>query len=141
MYRYLLPALLLIGGTAALSADSKDYAARQAAEDKVKLDKALAGLVPGKPQSCMSIARYQDTTRIGDTILYGNTRSDVYRTDMSSGCFGLRQGDAIVSRSYGDMRCRGDIVRTVDLVSHVESGACTYGDFVHYSRPRDVRAR
>jgi hypothetical protein len=136
MYRFILPALLLIGGSAALSADSKDYAARQAAEDKVKLDKALAGLVPGKPQDCMSILNYQDTTRIGDTILYSNTRNDVYRTDMSPGCFGLRNGDTIVSKSYIDQRCRGDIVRTVDLMSHTETGSCTYGDFVHYTKPR-----
>lgn len=49
MYRFLLPAALLIGGTAALSADTKGYQARQAAQDKVELDKQLAGLVPGKP--------------------------------------------------------------------------------------------
>ena len=37
MYRFLLPAALLIGGTAALSADTKGYETRQAAQDNAWL--------------------------------------------------------------------------------------------------------
>jgi|UniRef100_UPI0035CBC112 hypothetical protein len=135
MIRYLLPALLLIGGTAALSADSKDYEARQAAQDKVALDKELAGLVPGKPQTCIDTFRYRDSTRVGDKILYKNGRNDVMVSDTGGGCFGLRRGDAIVTKSYTSQACRGDIVRTVDMVSRFPSGSCSFGDFIPYRKP------
>lgn len=135
MYRFLLPAALLIGGTAALSADTKGYQARQAAQDKVELDKQLAGLVPGKPQTCIDPIRYRDTTRVGDTILYKNGRNDIMRTDTGGGCFGLRRGDAIVTKTFGSQLCRGDIVRTVDLTSHIPSGSCSFGDFIPYRKP------
>lgn len=136
MYRYVLPALLLIGGTAALSADTRGYEARRAATEQAGLDKALAGLVPGRPQNCL----YQDRTgfetlRFGDTILYKKSRNEVYRVDTGGGCFGLRRGDAIVTKSFSGQLCRGDIVRTVDLTSRFESGSCSFGDFVPYKRP------
>lgn len=135
MYRFFLPAVLLLGGTAALSADTKGYAARQAAQDKIELDKQLAGLVAGKPQTCIDPIRYRDTTRVGDTILYKNGRNDIMRTDTGGGCFGLRRGDTIVSKTFGSQLCRGDIVHTVDLVSHIPSGSCSFGDFIPYRKP------
>ncbi|MEG3176318.1 hypothetical protein U1872_08765 [Sphingomonas sp. RB3P16] len=135
MFRFILPAMLLLGGTAALSADSKGYAARQAANDRVELDKQLAGLVPGKPQSCIDPIRYRDTTRVGDKILYKNGRNDVMVNDTGGGCFGLRRGDAIVTKTFGSQLCRGDIVTTVDLPMRIPSGSCSFGDFVPYKKP------
>lgn len=135
MFRFILPALLLLGGTAALSADSKGYAAREAAKDKLDLDKQLSGLVAGKPRSCIDQSRYRDSTRVGDTILYMNGRSDIMRNDTSGGCMGLRRGDTIVTRSYSGQLCRGDIVQTVDLVGHFPTGSCSFGDFVPYHKP------
>ncbi len=135
MYRFILPTLLLLGGASALSADTKGYEARQAAQDKVALDKQLAGLVAGKPQTCIDQFRYRDSTRVGDTILYRSGRNDIMRTDTGGGCFGLRRGDAIVTRTFGSQFCRGDIVRTVDLTSRTSSGSCTFGDFVPYRKP------
>lgn len=136
MYRYILPALLLIGGTAALSADTHGYQARRAAEAQAGIDKALAGLVPGKPQDCL----YQDRTgyqtlRFGDTILYKKSRREIYRVDTGGGCFGLDRGDAIITKTTTNQLCRGDIVQTVDLVAHIQSGSCSFGDFVPYKRP------
>lgn len=136
MYRFILPALLLVGGTAALSADTRGYEARRAAEAQIGIDKALAGLTPGKPQNCL----YQDRTgyqtlRFGDTILYKKSRKQIYRVDTGGGCFGLDRGDAIITKTTSSELCRGDIVQTVDLVSHTPSGACSFGDFVPYTRP------
>ena len=136
MYRYVLPAVLLIGATIALSADTKGYEARRAAAARVGLDKALAGLVPGRPRSCL----YQDragyeTKRFGDTILYLRSRREVYRVDTGGGCFGLDRGDAIITRTTTNELCRGDIVQTVDLVTHTPSGSCSFGDFVPYTKP------
>lgn len=145
LYRFILPALLLVGGASALSADdrpakdrsAKDggYAARAAARDRAELDRQLAGLVPGKPQRCIDSRRYQDSTRIGDKILYRAGHGNVVVTDTGGGCFGLRRGDAIVTRSFSGQWCRGDIVETVDLSSHTHSGSCAFGDFVPYRKP------
>lgn len=135
MIRLLLPVLLLAVGSAALSADKPNSQERQAAEDKVDLDKRLAGLVPGKPEQCIQPTRYRDSTRIGDTILYISSKNDLYRTDTNGGCFGLRRGDAIVTRSYTGQLCRGDIVQTVDLLTHMPSGSCTFGEFIRYQKP------
>jgi len=135
MYRFILPALLLLGGASALSADTKGYEARQAAQDKVELDKQLAGLVPGRPQNCIDTFRYRRTSRVGNTILYKNGRNDIMRNDTGVGCFGLRRGDAFVATTVGTRFCRGDIVRTVDLLTNVSNGACAFGDFVPYRKP------
>lgn len=136
MVRYLLPALLLIGGTAALSADTRGYAARRDAAERAKLDKALEGLVPGRPQDCLVQDRSgYETLRFGDTILYKKSRNEIYRTDTGGGCFGLRRGDAIVTRTYTNQLCRGDIVQTVDLPASMPSGSCSFGDFIPYRRP------
>ena len=135
MYRLILPALLLLGGASALSADSGGYAAKQAARDRAELDKELTGFVPGKPLTCIDPRRATDTTRVGDTILYKVNGREIYRNDTNGGCYGLRSGDAIVTRSNNGELCRGDIVRTVDFVSHTESGSCVFGDFIPYKRP------
>lgn len=135
MVRFALPLVLLIAGSSALSADDGNARQRQAAKDAAELSKQLAGLTPGKPQNCIQQRGYNDTTRVGDTILYKFNRSDIYRTDTNGGCFGLRRGDAIVTRSYTGQFCRGDIIQTVDLVSRMPSGSCTFGAFTRYRKP------
>lgn len=142
MIRLLLPATLLFLGVAAPSAadnrgreNRKAAEARQAAKDQAELSKQLAGLVPGKPQECIQQRSYNDSSRVGDTILYNFSRNDIYRTDTNGGCFGLRRGDAIITKSYTGQLCRGDIVQTVDLVSRIPSGSCTFGPFVRYRKP------
>ena len=132
MYRLIIPAALLLVGSAALSADS--YRARQEARDSAALAKALAGLTPGKAMNCIDPRRINDTQRIGDKILYKASRREVYVNDTGGGCSGLRNGDAIVTKSYNGQFCRGDIVRTVDLGAHMPSGSCTFGDFVPYRK-------
>lgn len=132
MYRFILPAALLFAGSAALSNDS--YRARQEAQDAAALAKALAGLTPGKATSCIDPRRVNETQRIGDKILYKTSRNEVYVNDTGGGCFGLRNGDAIVTKSYTGQLCRGDIVQTVDLPAHIPSGSCAFGDFVPYRK-------
>jgi hypothetical protein len=135
MIRLLFPVLLMSLGGAALSADHRAAPAREAAKDKAELDRRLAGLVADKPEQCVQQTRYRDSTRIGDTILYISTKNDLYRTDTNGGCFGLRRGDAIVTKTYTGQLCRGDILQTVDLVSRIPSGSCTFGAFTHYHKP------
>jgi hypothetical protein len=135
MYRFILPAVLLCAGTAALSSDH-GTAARKAAADQGKLATALAGLVPGKPQQCLETRDTFGTERIGDTILYKQSRKLIYRADTNGGCHGLDRGDAIVSQQFGSQLCAGDPIRTVDLISHIPSGVCTIRSFVPYRAPQ-----
>ena len=132
MFRLIIPAALLLVGSAALSADS--YRARQEARDAAALAKALDGLTPGKAMTCIDPRRVNETQRIGDKILYKTSRHELYVTDTGGGCFGLRNGDAIITKSYSGQFCRGDIVRTVDLPAHIPSGSCAFGDFVPYRK-------
>jgi hypothetical protein len=134
MLKYALPALLLVAGGVALSADKNSYRAREAAEAQAKLDKYLAGLTPGKPVDCIEAHRTYETLRAGDTILYKYSPKLIYRTDTGGGCFGLSRGDAIITESFTSQFCRGDIVRTADLTSHTPSGSCSFGAFIPYTR-------
>ena len=74
-----------------------------------------------------------------DSMIAYNSRQandwEATRTDTNGGCFGLRRGDAIVTRTYTGQLCRGDILQTVDLVSRIPSGSCTFGAFTHYRKP------
>ncbi len=132
MYRFIIPAALLFAGSAAVSADS--YRQREEARDNAALAKALDGFTPGKPMSCLSPHRITETQRIGDKILYKTSRREVYVNDTGGGCFGLRNGDAIVTKSYTGQFCRGDIVTTVDLPANMPSGSCAFGDFVPWRK-------
>jgi hypothetical protein len=132
MYRFILPVALLLAGSAAVSKDS--YRERQVAHDRVELAKALDGYTAGKPTTCIDPRRITETQRVGDTIIYKYSRREMYVTDTGGGCFGLRNGDAIVTKSYSGQFCRGDIVTTVDLPAHIPSGSCAFGDFVPWRK-------
>lgn len=111
--------------------------AREQADDAriaAKLDRKLAGYVPGEPTSCIQ-PRDANVDIFGDTLVY-DTGSRLYRTQTTGGCFGLRRDDIIVTRSFNGQLCRGDIVRTVDRAAGFPSGSCSFGDFVPYTRPR-----
>jgi hypothetical protein len=111
--------------------------ARQRLTDAQKLEKALAGRVAGKPQSCLSLRDVHGTERLGDTILYKTaSRRTIYRMDTAGGC-DSNSSDAIITRTFGgDRLCQGDIIRTADLISGFQSGSCAAAKFVPYSLPR-----
>ena len=129
----IIAAALALSGSAAIAGNS--YDADREARDAAKLDKALAGLTPGKPVSCISMGTRSYTTQtIGRTILYKDSRRLVYRNDTSGGCEGTAGRDSLVSQNYGTQLCRGQYVRAVDLRIGYESGSCALGDFVPYRR-------
>ena len=132
MYRMIIPVALLLASSAALSADS--YRAREEAKDQADLARALAGFTPGKPTSCIGQYRISDTQRFGDKIIYKISSHEIYVNDTGGGCFGLRDGDAIVTHSYTGQLCRGDIVSTFDFTSRIGSGSCAFGDFIPYHK-------
>ncbi len=134
--RFLLPLgiAILAAGCAATPQDIARADAERA-RDQARLEKRLAGWVPGTPTTCV-LARNANVEIYGDTLVYDD-RNRLYRTQTTGGCFGLKRDDIIVTRSFdGGQLCRGDIVRTVDRSAGFPSGACSFGDFVPYTRDR-----
>lgn len=126
---------LVIAAPIGVSAANRSVADQQVADrDATDLTRALTGMVAGRPVSCIDQHRVGGTQRIGDTILYELSNREIYRAHTDGGCFGLRHGDAIVSRSFSDRLCAGDILRTVDLQTRSTTGSCTIDEFVPYRR-------
>lgn len=134
MLRFAVPALLLLSGCAMTAEESQRQAAADAREE-AKLAKELAGYTPSAPVNCID-PRSTNVQIYGDTLVYSSVGRRKYRVDTNGGCFGLRRDDIIVTRSFSSQLCRGDLVRTVDRTSGFPSGACTFGEFVPYTRDR-----
>lgn len=126
--------LLTIAALAIMATAPAASTARERLTDAQKLEKALAGRTPGKPQSCLSLRDMQGTERLGDTILYRASRRTIYRMDTNGGCHG-NSSDAMITHTFGDRLCRGDIIRTADLTAGFETGSCIAENFVPYSLP------
>lgn len=106
------------------------------ATDQQKLDRELAGLIPGRAQDCIDLqdAKIADVQGAGPTLLYKLGRGLVYRNDTAGGCEKASRGDIVVTDSISGKLCRGDIARTVRQLSPATTGSCTLGAFVPYRR-------
>ena len=102
--------------------------------EQARIDRALAGLMPGAPQRCLRRDEVNQIQTFKDTILYVQGRGRIYRNNVSGGCAGLRYGDIVISRSYGGSDyCAGDIIQTRPAMGPI-SGSCTLGEFIPYRR-------
>ena len=114
-------------------------AADRAAAVQAKIAHRLAGLVPGKPQACLDQYEMRDAqvSSYGNTILYTLGRGTAYRSDTTGGCSDLGGSghNILVTKIYSSQLCQGDIATTIDNSSHMQSGACSFGPFVRYSKP------
>jgi len=133
MMRIMPLAALFLAGCATSPAQQARAEAEQARTD-AKLARALAGLEPGQPQSCIRPGQ-QGLKIFGDKLLYRDSGRRMYLNQTSGGCAGLKRDDIIVTNSFTGQLCRGDIVRVVDRASRFPTGACSFGDFVPYTRP------
>ena len=132
-------ALVSLGGLAALASCSatavQDTPSPRAQRE---LAEALAGHVPGKPVRCMPNYRSGSMQVIDDdTILFKDGRT-IYLQKPRGSCIGLANGSrTLVTRQFGtNQLCDGDINRTVDLAANMEGGACVFGPFVPYTKPK-----
>lgn len=102
-----------------------------------RLDKQLAGKVPGAPLQCLPNYRSNSTIRVSDTILlYRSSGNLVYRNDLKSSCPGLaRDSDIMVVRQFGSSTCAGDFFHLVDRSSGIRGPTCVFGEFVPYRKP------
>lgn len=120
--------------TTLAACETADYQpAQRSASQQLSYERALAGKVAGKAQSCLPLQRSNDMTVIDDdTILYRDGRT-TYVNQPLGGCNLLGRGSyALVTRSNGSQLCRGDIATVVDVNTGVTVGSCAMGDFVPY---------
>ncbi|HWK35141.1 DUF6491 family protein [Sphingomonas sp.] len=135
MLRIALPCLVLLAGCT-MSAEQAERADASQAREEARLAKDLTGFEAGKPTNCADLRNASVTVYGGDTLLYRDSGRRYWLNKPSGGCFGLKRDDIIVTKSYGSQLCRGDIVRTVDRTGGFPTGACSFGDFVPYTKPR-----
>ena len=124
---------ILIALVAALALPATSSAKREILSDEARLEKALAGLTPGKPVSCIDLRDAEGPESIGDTLIFRKNRNLIYRNE-APGCKG-RAHEAFITRTYGGRLCRGDVVSRADLMTGFESGFCVAGNFTPYRGP------
>ena len=106
------------------------------AETQAGLAKALAGLTPAPPTSCIPLQLSPVGTHVyGKVLLYKFSNGDTYRNDTAGGCEGGGD-DVLVQVELEGRPCSGDIIRTVDRYSHMPTGSCSLGQFTPYLKPR-----
>jgi hypothetical protein len=102
---------------------------------EASLQKALAGLTPGKPESCVSLIQLEGSQIIDrNTILFRGRGGRIWRNDPPLGCPGLAPSRTIVTKTSTNQYCRGDIFEIVDPPLNMTYGACAFGDFIPYSK-------
>lgn len=133
MIRYAMSASLIAAAFTLTAAAPHQSRAEQA--DSERLAKALDGLTPGTPVSCVPRERITTVKGYNGTILYVGGRNKVWRNDTKGGCEGLgRNDDIMVSRTSMGEYCRGDIIETHSRSGGHFTGACSLGDFTPYSK-------
>jgi hypothetical protein len=126
----------LLSGCAASDADIARQEDR-AAREQVRLNRALAGFVPGQSRTCLNAIDRRGARGAqyyGSTILYP-LGSRIVRNDMNGNC-PLRNDPILVTQTPTGDLCRGDIVQLIDRGSRFPVGSCAFGDFVTYERNR-----
>ncbi len=115
-----------------------DQPARLTEKQAARLEAALEGKVPGEPLKCVSRFSGSSLTAISEgVLLYRVSGHLVYRNDLNGSCTGLGRGDTLIIRptGAGSQYCRGDIVRSADLVTGSITGGCALGSFTPYRTP------
>jgi hypothetical protein len=129
--------LLIIAAVAGCTASSTRMTVTAQADAQSRLNKLLAGKVPGKPQSCLASYRANDMIVIDDyTLAFRDGTNRVWINKPAGGCNLLSAGPyALVTRNVGGMGlCRGDIGQVTDTLNHTTVGSCVIGDFIPYMR-------
>ncbi len=102
---------------------------------EAELAKQVAGLVPGKPVQCISLAQSDGSNIIdGTAIVYRGMGGKLY-VNRPRGAEMLREDDIPVQYVYGSQLCRMDQIRLLDRSTQMERGFANLGDFVPYTKP------
>ncbi|WP_428630455.1 hypothetical protein [Sphingopyxis sp.] len=133
----LLTAVAPLAASCAPAGTAEPGAAALTPKQAERLDKQLAGKIPGAPVRCLPSYRGNDTIRVSDSILLYRSGSNlVYRNDLKNTCPGLaRDSDIMVVRQFGSSTCSGDFFHLVDRSSGIRGPTCVFGEFVPYRKP------
>jgi hypothetical protein len=119
-----------------LAAAAPAFAAQSTRErGEAELARQIAGLVPGKPVQCISLAQSDGSTIIdGTAIVYRGIGGKLY-VNRPNGAEMLREDDIPVQYIYGSQMCRMDQIKLLDRSTRMERGFANLGDFVPYTKP------
>ena len=136
--------LAISGGLAAAAvfaaqpaiAQSDDDAAEavEMTEGEERLAKLLEGREAGEPQRCIrQLPNSRMETIDGTAYVYG--RGNTIYVQRTRNPDRIDRHDALVTRRFNSTQlCRMDVMRTIDPVSGIFSGAVFFEDFVPYTK-------
>ena len=132
MKKLLLIALAGIAGASIAAQSAGELDPR----DQDELARALGNRVAGPPTSCVHQRDIRSSRSIGDSLIVfqGRNNSIVYLNEPRARCAGLTRNSALVTRTYSNKLCAGDIAEIVEPVSGAGFGSCVLGDFTPYRR-------
>lgn len=134
-----ISALLVAGASATmLGCSSTPVSEAPTPRAQKELAEALAGRTPGPPERCIRNYRTNVMEIIDDdTILFREGRT-IYLQKPRNSCFGIgNHSRTLVTRPFGTTDlCDGDINTLVDLNAGIQGGACVFGPFVPYTKPK-----
>lgn len=102
-------------------------------KQKTELDTVIRGRTAGPKMACVQQRDLGSNRSIGEgMILFEGKGRTLYINRPPAGCSELTFNKALVTKTYGDRLCRGDIVKVVDIQSGIDFGSCSLGDFTPY---------
>lgn len=121
---------LALSGTLAFAAPAADPNPRA----EGRLVRAISGLVPGTPRSCISPSTSRISENYGRTVLVQDRWGTIFRTQLTGDC-SPRPRDTLITRSYDAGMCSGDLVQVTDLQVGYPRQTCSFGTFTPYRKP------
>ena len=102
----------------------------------MRFDAELAGLIPGRPQTCLPPRSTASVVAARDGVLLFRDGRTVYANATRGGC--ARAADnrnTLVTQNFSSGLCSGTLAQVVDLSAHGSiMGSCVLGDFTPYRR-------
>jgi hypothetical protein len=122
---------------ALLAASASPALARQSMQERgeAELAKEIQGLVPGKPEKCLSLSRISNSHIIDSTAIVYQALGGRLYVNRPRGAQMLREDDIPVQFVYGSELCRLDRVKLLDRSTRTQRGFIGLGDFVPYTKP------
>lgn len=123
---------------AALAACAPGYDAPMSQRAAMRFDSELAGLIPGRPQSCLPPRSTASIVAERNGILLFREGRTVYANATRGGCADAADHNfTLVTKNFsGGSLCSGTFAHVVGLTANgAIRGACVLGHFTPYRRP------
>ena len=134
-----MPRLIILAIlTAGLAGCAPGYDEPTSTRAAMRFDSELAGLIPGRSQTCLPPGSTASLVAArGETLLFREGRT-VYANKTRGGCAEAADNSyALVTKNFGSgALCSGTFAQVVDLTAGgFLRGSCVLGDFTPYRRP------